>query len=53
MKKKKKIIDPFKELVKAMQKREDNKRKYPETMGRGQVKGQDVASMREILDSKK
>ena len=40
--------DPFKELVDIMQK----KTQYSDSMGRGQVKGNDVASMRDILDDK-
>jgi len=44
--KKKQPKDPFKELVDLMQK----KTSYPETMGRGQVKGNDVARIRDILN---
>lgn len=44
--KKKQPKDPFKELVDLMQ----NKTSYPETMGRGQVKGNDVARIRDILN---
>ena len=40
--------DPFKELVDMMQ----NKTEYANSLGRGQVKGSDVASMRDILDDK-
>ena len=40
--------DPFKELVDMMQK----KTQYSDSMGKGQVKGNDVASMRDILDDK-
>ena len=35
--------DPFKELVDMMQ----NKTEYADSLGRGQVKGSDVASMRD------
>ena len=44
--KKKQTKDPFKELVELMQK----KTRYPESMGRGQVKGNDVARIRNILN---
>lgn len=44
--KKKKVEDPFKELVMALQK----KTKYSESMGRGQVKGQDVSRIRDYLN---
>ena len=44
---KKKISkDPFAELVKAM----NEKTQLPESSGRGQVKGRDVASMKDILE---
>jgi|TARA_R110002020_G_scaffold631_3_gene3189 hypothetical protein len=42
----KKRIDPFKELVLAMQK----KTHLPDTAGKGVVKGDDVASMKDILE---
>jgi hypothetical protein len=45
-KKTKKVTDPFKELVIAL----NNKTKYPETMGKGQVKGNDVARIRDYLN---
>jgi len=38
--------DPFTELVKAM----NEKTQLPESSGRGQVKGSDVASMKDILE---
>ena len=44
--KKKKENDPFAELVKAM----NEKTQLPESSGRGQVKGSDVASMKDILE---
>jgi len=44
--KKKKENDPFAELVKAM----NEKTQLPESSGRGQVKGRDVASMKDILE---
>ena len=44
--KKKKQIDPFKELVMALEK----KTQLPESSGRGQVKGRDVASMKDFLE---
>lgn len=44
--KKKKVEDPFKELVMALQK----KTKYSESMGKGQVKGQDVSRIRDYLN---
>jgi|TARA_R100001163_G_C4931856_1_gene107450 hypothetical protein len=44
--KKKKIDDPFKELVMALEK----KTKYSESMGRGQVKGRDVSRVRDYLN---
>ena len=44
---KKKISkDPFAELVKAM----NEKTQLPESSGRGQVKGSDVASMKDYLE---
>ena len=44
---KKKISkDPFTELVKAM----NEKTQLPESSGRGQVKGRDVASMKDFLE---
>ena len=44
---KKKISkDPFAELVKPM----NEKTQLPESSGRGQVKGSDVASMKDILE---
>jgi len=45
-KKTKKVTDPFKELVIAL----NNKTKYPETAGKGQVKGNDVARIRDYLN---
>tara|TARA_R100000742_G_C4265912_1_gene83983 strand:+ start:493 stop:657 length:165 start_codon:yes stop_codon:yes gene_type:complete len=42
----KKRIDPFKELVLAMQK----KTQMPESSGKGVVKGNDVARMRDFLN---
>ena len=42
----KKIDDPFKELVMALEK----KTKYSESMGRGQVKGRDVSRVRDYLN---
>jgi len=42
----KKSADPFKELVMALQK----KTKYSESMGKGQVKGQDVSRIRDYLN---
>tara|TARA_R100000700_G_C3163215_1_gene138814 strand:- start:1393 stop:1563 length:171 start_codon:yes stop_codon:yes gene_type:complete len=44
---KKQKKDPFKELVDMMQK----KTRYPESMGKGQVKGNDVARIRDILNN--
>lgn len=44
--KKKKENDPFKELVMALEK----KTQLPESSGRGQVKGSDVASMKDYLE---
>ncbi len=44
--KKKKENDPFAELVKAM----NEKTQLPESSGRGQVKGSDVASMKDYLE---
>ena len=44
--KKKKEKDPFKELVMALEK----KTQLPESSGRGQVKGRDVASMKDYLE---
>ena len=44
--KKKKENDPFAELVKAI----NEKTQLPESSGRGQVKGSDVASMKDILE---
>jgi hypothetical protein len=44
--KKKKQTDPFAELVKAI----NEKTQLPESSGRGQVKGSDVASMKDILE---
>ena len=38
--------DPFTELVKAM----NEKTQLPESSGRGQVKGRDVASMKDYLE---
>ncbi len=38
--------DPFTELVKAI----NEKTQLPESSGRGQVKGSDVASMKDILE---
>lgn len=38
--------DPFTELVKAM----NEKTQLPESSGRGQVKGSDVASMKDYLE---
>ena len=38
--------DPFTELVKAM----NDKTQLPESSGRGQVKGSDVASMKDFLE---
>ena len=45
-KKTKKVIEPFNELVIAL----NNKPKHPETMGKGQVKGNDVARIRDYLN---
>ena len=39
--------DPFKELVKAM----ESKTHYPDRVGKGVVKGDDVASMRDIINN--
>jgi|TARA_R110000851_G_scaffold33875_1_gene90319 hypothetical protein len=44
--KSKKTIDPFKELVMAI----SEKTQLPESSGRGQVKGSDVASMKDYLE---
>ena len=44
--KKRKLNNPFTELVKAM----NEKTQLPESSGRGQVKGSDVASMKDILE---
>ena len=44
--KKKKENDTFKELVMALEK----KTQLPESSGRGQVKGSDVASMKDYLE---
>ena len=44
--KKQTFNDPFKELVKAMQ----SKTHYPDRVGKGVVKGDDVASMRDIIN---
>ena len=38
--------DPFKELVMAL----EEKTQLPDSAGRGQVKGSDVASMKDILE---
>ncbi|ANS04557.1 hypothetical protein [uncultured Mediterranean phage] len=38
--------DPFKDLVMALEK----KTQFPESSGRGQVKGSDVASMKDFLE---
>ena len=45
-KKTKKVTDPFKELVIAL----NNKTKYPETAGKGKVKGNDVDRRRDYLN---
>ena len=45
-KKSKQTNDPFKELVMAL----SEKSTLPESAGRGQVKGTDVASMKDILE---
>jgi len=39
--------DPFRDLIKAMQ----SKTRYPDRVGKGVVKGDDVASMRDIINS--
>ena len=44
---KKTFNDPFKELVKAM----ENKIRYSDSAGKGVVKGDDVASMRDVLNN--
>ena len=44
--KKQTFNDPFKELVKALQ----SKTHYPDRVGKGVVKGDDVASMRDIIN---
>ena len=46
-KRKKQVKDPFKELVELMQK----KTQYSDSMGKGQVKGRDVARIRDILNN--
>ena len=45
--KKQTFNDPFKDLVKAMQ----SKTHYPDRVGKGVVKGDDVASMRDIINN--
>ena len=44
--KRKPLNDPFKELVLAMQK----KTTYPDRVGKGVVKGRDVAAIRDVLN---
>ena len=39
--------DPFRDLIKAM----ESKTHYPDRVGKGVVKGDDVASMRDIINS--
>ena len=45
--KKQTFNDPFKELVKALQ----SKTHYPDRVGKGVVKGDDVASMRDVINN--
>jgi|TARA_R100000656_G_scaffold82764_1_gene60499 hypothetical protein len=45
--KRKPLNDPFKDLVLAIQK----KTTYPDRVGKGVVKGDDVASMRDIINN--
>ena len=45
--KKQTFNDPFKDLIKAM----ENKTHYPDRVGKGVVKGDDVASMRDIINN--
>tara|TARA_R100000231_G_scaffold108713_1_gene80465 strand:- start:721 stop:954 length:234 start_codon:yes stop_codon:yes gene_type:complete len=40
------VTDPFKELVLAI----NNRTVYPDSMGKSQVKGKDVAGMRDYLN---
>ncbi len=44
--------DPFKALVIAINEKEKNKTEYPDSMGKGVVKGNDVAAIRDILNKK-
>ena len=44
---KKTFNDPFKDLIKAMQ----SKTHYPDRVGKGVVKGDDVASMRDVINN--
>ena len=39
--------DPFKDLVKAL----ESKTHYPDRVGKGVVKGDDVASMRDVINN--
>ena len=45
--KKQTFNDPFKDLIKAM----ESKTHYPDRVGKGVVKGDDVASMRDIINN--
>jgi hypothetical protein len=45
--KKQTFNDPFKDLVKVL----ENKTHYPDRVGKGVVKGDDVASMRDIINN--